>query len=195
MNDPLALLRERLLPQPGHGRHSADRHTPDPVQMLTAKLLLFTGLGTAADAFRNGPAGSRGEAEEITGSEPERGIRRVRPTAWAPALLGAAAAISHAVYAFAPSERTRLATRTFDVAVVSAGLLSLADTLAAARRDGKIPSLGSVSLATAGLLGILIDRSESRHEAERQRLERRASVVERLVPRRQTKFDRLVVHV
>lgn len=110
-------------------------------------------------------------------------------------MLGAAAAVAHAVQAFSPSERTRLASRTFDLAVVGVGLLGLADTLAGARRDGHLPSAGPVALASAGLLGILIDRSEIRHQAERERLERRAQVVERFVPRRKPRLDRIVVHV
>ena len=195
MNDPISLLRERLGHTIPRGRHgpAEELHAADPVQLLTAKLLLFTGIGTALEAWKNGSSGGRhtGDLEAL----PHVRELGARPIAWAPALLGVAAAVAHAVHAFTPTERSRLATRTFDVAVVGAGLLGLADTLASAKRNGELPDMGSVSLASAGLLGILIDRSDSRHEAERLRLQRRADVVERLVPKRSPRLDRVVVHV
>jgi hypothetical protein len=42
---------------------------------------------------------------------------------------------------------------------------------------------------------MLLDHNAAEREAERRRLERRAAVVERLVPRRRPKLDRIVVHV
>jgi hypothetical protein len=161
------------------------------VQILTAKLLLFTGLGTTLEAWKNGSSGWHRDDSEA----PHAYTLAARPVGWAPAVLGTAAAVAHAVHAFTPTERTRLATRTFDVAVVAAGLLGLADALATARRAGELPDVGPVSLASAGLLGILIDRNEGHHQAERARLERRASLVERLVPQRRHRLDRIVVHV
>lgn len=196
MNDPISVLRERL-PQAGRphraGLPRSALQTPDAVQILTAKLLLFTGIGTALEAWDHRSRGSRVSGSE--GDEYDGPAGAVRPAAWAPAVLGAVAAVAHAVHGFAPSERTRLATRTLDVAVVAGGLLGLAETLAAARRDRELPDVGAVSLACAGLLGILIDRTDSRNEAERERLERRARVVDRLVPRRRARLDRIVVHV
>lgn len=191
MNDPLSRLREHF-PEIS-GRVRADReaaaHAPDGVQLLTAKLLLFTGAGAALDALR------QSRETDASGTYPDPTPRAPRPARLAPAIVAAAAAVAHAVQAFDGSERTRLATRTFDLAVVGIGLLSLGDTLAEARRDGRVPSAGPAALASAGLLGILIDRSERRHRTELDRLERRASVVERLVPKRRARLDRVVVHV
>lgn len=192
MNDPLRSLRERL-PDSGkrpRRRADLDARRPDALQMLTAKLLFFTGLGTALEALQHGAPWS-----ERDDGWPHRHTLEARPITWAPAVLGAAAATAHAVHAFTSTERTRLATRTFDVAVVAVGLLGLAETLAAARRDRALPDVASVSLASAGLLGLLIDRSEAQHVEELRRLARRANVVARLVPRRRARLDRIVVHV
>lgn len=195
MNDPIALLRERLS-RPSHRRqneHARETRSPDPLQMLTAELLLFTGLGTVTEAMRDDGRSDPDPYASESGSR--RSMSRMRPVDWGPAVLAGAAAIAHAVHAFTPGERTRLATRTFDVAVVGVGLLSLADRLAGARRGGTMPSPGPLSLASAGLLGVLVDRTETRHDAERQRLEKRSRVVERLVPQRRPRLDRIVVHV
>src|SRR5690606_31957386 len=60
MNDPLSRFREQIPrsldfmgrePLPDEGR------APDPVQMLTAKLLLFTGVGTALESWRSASRG------------------------------------------------------------------------------------------------------------------------------------------
>lgn len=196
MNDPISMLRDRLPHPGGRGRESpppSPSTAPDPVQILTAKLLLFTGIGTALEA--RDQQGRRSAVAAPGNGHPSEAAVDVRLTAWAPAVLGTVAAVAHAVHGFAPTERTRLATRTLDVAVVAGGLLGLGETLAAARRDRALPDVAAVALACAGLLGILIDRTDSRHEAERLRLERRASVVERLVPPRRTRLDRIVVHV
>lgn len=192
MNDPSRSLRERV---PQHGRRPRTRdegegHAPDSLQLLTAKLLLVTGLGTAIETLQHG-AGAR---EGNDGFARPRG-GETRPSTWAPAVLGAAAATAHVVHAFTNTERSRLATRTFDVAVVAVGLLGLAETLASARRDRALPDVSSVSLASAGLLGLLVDRSEAHHMEELRRLARRASVVDRLIPRRRPRVDRIVVHV
>lgn len=195
MNDPLRLLRDRLTRvSPGaFGEASVDRESPDPLQMLTAEILLFTGLGTVAEALHDG------QHSPVDPYAPESGPRgafaRLRPVDWGPALLAAAAAIAHAVHAIAPGERSRLATRTFDLAVVGIGLLGLADTLAGVRRGGRPLSPAPLSLASAALLGILVDRAERQHEDERKRLEKRARIVERLVPKRRPRLDRIVVHV
>lgn len=196
MNDPIVLLRESLshlrLP---HGRAAGadEGHSLDSVQVLTAKLLLFTGLGAALEQWQQRSATARAVVPPSPWDEPPG--PNLRPTTWAPAVLGTAAAVAHALHGFRPTERTQMATRTLDVAVVAAGLLGLAETLAVARRDQEIPGVGAVSLACAGLLGMLIDRTEARHDQERRRLERRASVVERLVPARRPRLDRIVVHV
>jgi hypothetical protein len=98
-------------------------------------------------------------------------------------------------YAFTPSERNRTATRVLDAAAVGAGFAALVAALAIARREAAPPSVSAVALASAGALGILLDRNDREHSAELGRLEKRASVVERLVPRRRTRIDRIVVHV
>lgn len=192
MNDPSRSLRERVRQHDWRPRKRDEHagHAPDSLQLLTAKLLLVTGLGTAIESLQHG-AGARDGNDGWTRLRD----RETRPSTWAPAVLGAAAATAHVVHAFTSTERSRLATRTFDVAVVAVGLLGLAETLASARRDRALPDVTSVSLASAGLLGLLVDHSESHHTEELRRLARRASVVDRLIPRRRARVDHIVVHV
>ena len=194
MNDPILALRDRLL-----RREPTDSEADGSgmgglfgLQVLTGKLLFFTGLATTVDALaamrRSGsgiPLARNGEPVSRAGL----------PAALAPALVGPLAAAAHMTYAFTPSERNRTATRVLDAAVVGAGFAALVAALAIARREGAPPSVSAVALASAGALGILLDRNDREHSAELGRLEKRASVVERLVPRRRTRIDKIVVHV
>lgn len=187
MRDQLEHLREELanrLSSPGES--AADEGPPDGLQLLAAQLLLVTGVGAALDGMRDRP---HDHGFDDAGEGP-----RVALT-WAPAVLGPVAAIAHAAYAFAPTDRNRTATRILDIAVIGGGLLGLAGALAAARDRRAAPSLTSLALASAGALGMLLDHSAADQAAERRRLEKKAAVVERLVPRRRPKLDRIVVHV
>jgi hypothetical protein len=162
------------------------------LQVLTGKLLFFTGLATTVDALaamRRSAPGNR------LARDGQPVARAGLPAALAPALVGPLAAAAHMTYAFTPSERNRTATRVLDAAAVGAGFAALVAALAIARREAAPPSVSAVALASAGALGILLDRNDREHSAELGRLEKRASVVERLVPRRRTRIDRIVVHV
>src|SRR5690606_20396160 len=135
-------------PRAGGGDHDDESRPADAMQMLAAEMLLFTGLGAAAETLRVLPAPGFRNPD----SGPAAVVRRLlesRPIAWAPAILGPLAALAHAAHAVAPTERTRMATRAMDVAVVGAGLLGLTETLAA-RRDGEVPSTSPLALASAG---------------------------------------------
>jgi hypothetical protein len=187
MRDQLEHLREELANRFTSPRNSAaEEDHPDGLQLLAAQLLLVTGIGAALDGMRSGPD-DRGFEDDGEGP-------RVVLT-WAPAVLGPVAAIAHAAYAFSPTDRNRSAMRLLDVAVVGGGLLGLAGALTTARDRRSTPSLSSLALASAGALGMLLDHSAAEQAAERRRLERKAAVVERLVPRRRPKIDRIVVHV
>jgi hypothetical protein len=61
--------------------------------------------------------------------------------------------------------------------------------------SARIPSLAPLAFAAVGVLGMLLDREEEEIDEARDSLERRARVVERLVPKRKAKLDRIVVHV
>lgn len=51
------------------------------------------------------------------------------------------------------------------------------------------------ALAAAGALGLLLKRQERAAAREQERLARRAAIVERLVPKRRARVDRIVIHV
>jgi hypothetical protein len=162
------------------------------LQVLTGKLLFFTGLATTVDALAAMRRSAPGNRLPRDG---QPAARAGLPAALAPALVGPLAAAAHMTYAFTPSERNRTATRVLDAAAVGAGFAALVAALAIARREAAPPSVSAVALASAGALGILLDRNDREHSAELGRLEKRASVVERLVPKRRTRIDRIVVHV
>lgn len=115
------------------------------------------------------------------------------PLSWAPLLIAPLAAWAHVEHARDPGERTALALQLLNSATVAVGgallLYELADSDHSPRR------LGPLSLASAGLLGFALDRQEQEVQRNEDDLRRRARVVERLVPRRKTRFDRVVVHV
>ena len=71
----------------------------------------------------------------------------------------------------------------------------MAEMLVSYQRSRQRPSLAPLLLTAAGLLAMALDRQEHRLAAERTRLEQRARIVERLVPRRRARLDRIVVHV
>lgn len=214
MNDPIFPLRDRLARRvtrrheaedpslrervfrSARRRHQAEEASwsaPDGLQILTGKLLLFTALGTTMEALADIRAGGPSRQDDVFREEAEGDAGM--PVAWAPAVLGPLAAIAHVTVALRPSERNRTATRLLDVAVMGAGLAALAGALGSARRRGSLPSLTSVALASAGALGLLLDRREREHQAEISRLEKRAALVDKLVPRRRPKLDRIVLHV
>lgn len=194
MNRTLASLRDRL---PRRGQHARRKPATEgdaarALQLTMADLLLTTGIGTWLESRRSGRAAAAADSLRIGRW---REARPTRPLTWAPALLGCAGAAAHLVHALTPTARTRMAVRTFDTAAVAAGILAFTDGVASPdHRRSNLP-VASLSLASAGLAGLFLDRAEIQDHAERARLERRARLVERLVPQRRPRFDRLVVHI
>lgn len=166
-----------------------------PLQVLTANLLLVTGIGATLDSLsrsRSGPGGIQADRPlDHEGYTPALGSFA---TAWAPSLLAPLAAAAHLRHTRSPSANTSAATRLLDAAVIGAGVAGLAEALASLRRGGTV-SLTPVALAASGVLGLMLERQERISARERERLERRASLVERLVPKRRPRLDRVVVHV
>lgn len=179
MLQQLRELRGTLLHQDGAPEPAAPEPEPSfaGLRVLTAQLLLATAAGTALDA--------RAASTEET----------PRAATWAPLLLGPLAAAAHLAHAFRPSSATTAATRVVDATVIGLGVAELTVSLLTGRRQSQPPSLAGVALGAAGVLGILLRREEQRVAAEREELERRAAVVERWVPQRRAKLDRVVVHV
>lgn len=128
----------------------------------------------------------------------------------APLVVAPLAGAAHAVLAARPEPRVRTATRVLDgmavgaaVAAVAAGAYAIATGSQDPRRyrrarNTRMSLLGAIAplaFGATGILGLLLEREEREEVAARRRLARRASLMERLVPRRKPKLDRIVVHI
>jgi peptidoglycan/LPS O-acetylase OafA/YrhL len=110
-----------------------------------------------------------------------------------PALIAPLAATAHLAHMSRPSAGSAAVARGLDTAVAAAGIgAALAGLIVGGRSEKR--SLSTLALASAGVLGLVVDRYERENAAERARLRRRASVVERLVPRRRPRLDHVVIH-
>jgi hypothetical protein len=152
------------------------------LRAAAAQLLLAT--GAAATLGRTPP--------------PERdaapGERYSRPIAWAPLVVATVAAAVQIRHARTPSAETARMLRLLNAAAVAVGGTLLAyDILDGSRR--RAGNLGSLGFLSASMLTIALDRHEQAALAAERELRRRAEVVERFVPRRRPKLDRIVVHV
>lgn len=182
----------RLVPRAGGA--SRDDVAFSSLHWATAALSLTAAAsGTAALLSRRGTADGAGAA-----------------AAWAPVALAPVAGTAHLVRALRPGRNSRRIARLVDGTAVGAGIGGALLGAYAARpgrrppvgrsrragsqwRDGA--SLAPLSLGAVGLLGLALDREERRDAGEHARLARRARVVDRLVPRRRPRIDRLVVRV
>lgn len=123
---------------------------------------------------------------------------------WAPLIAAPVAGAAHAARAIWPSQTTRTATDIANGLAIGVGAAGLASSLYSAfsepRAEGadwdeRLPSLAPLAFAAIGVLGLLLDREEEDIVEIRAALERRARIVERLVPKRKPRFDHVVVHV
>lgn len=165
---------------------NTDRSRPREISSLRALAAPFL-LLAAADSTRQ-------QLEQDEGRPPGAPGRIPPALAWGPALVAPVAAAAQLAHSNRPSESTAAATRVLNAASIGIGLATLASSLYTARAT-RVPSLAPLAFAAAGLLGIILDRHERLHEDERRRLARRASVVERLVPKRKRKLDHIVLHI
>lgn len=161
------------MPSSSRHPHHETQTTFEPLRVVAAQLL----LATAADAaLRPGDLPpSRNLATRI------------------PALIAPLAATAHLAHMSRPSATTSAVARGLDTAVAAAGIGATLATLIVGGSAGK-RSLSTLALASAGVLGLVIDRYERENAAERARLTRRASLVDRLVPRRRPRLDHVVIH-
>lgn len=173
-----------LVPRNASRDHEAPASSPE-LRWTAAALALATG----ATATR--PDGART-------------IRRL-PLVLAP-VLGAA----HVVASRTADPRARAAVRALGVVAlgVSAAELVLAASRALSRRDregawrgGHRPArrpmhdlLAPVAFGATGLLTLLLEREE-RRRAQARRDRRPTGIVERILPRRKSRVERIVVHV
>jgi hypothetical protein len=126
----------------------------------------------------------------------------------APLTVAPMAALAHAARAILPGRPSRIAAQIMNGVAVAVGAAGLASSVASAlvtpddafgprrrRIRERIPALAPLAFGVTGLLGAVLDREE-RDETERHaRLERRASIIQRLTRERRPRLDRVVVHV
>lgn len=135
---------------------------------------------------------------------------------WGPLLAAPLAGGAHAARALFPSRTTRIVAQVLNGIAVVVGAAGVASAVHSAinaepgsrafekrsRARERLPSLAPLTFALAGLLGALVDRDERTAAEERdelleelRRTRRRARVLDRLVPERKPRFDRVVLHV
>jgi hypothetical protein len=188
----LEQLRERVQDRWNDMAHNADdqEHGWNALRVVAAELLLLTGVGATLDVLSRTREAQRDRIPGRTGSTPI-------PLAaiWGPALVAPIAAAAHLRQAIRPSEDAERASAVLDVAVIGLGVAELVTSLTGFRSRGRPPSLVPLALASAGVLGLVVAHQERETEREHRRLEQRANLLERLVPQRRPKLDRIVVHV
>jgi hypothetical protein len=129
---------------------------------------------------------------------------------WAPLVAAPLAGAAHVMRALHPSETSRAISRVCDGLAVGVGAAGIASSIYGATREKAIggwpgsrrrtlnelgASLAPLTFGATGILGMILDREEDAEGEEHARLQRRARIVERLVPRRKPKLDRVVVHI
>jgi hypothetical protein len=129
---------------------------------------------------------------------------------WAPLLAAPLAGAAHAARALQPTRATRIAAQFLNGVAIGVGIAGFASSTWAVVEDERLradfgprrkpiskrlPSLAPLAFGAAGMLGILLDREEREDARAHQALERRARVVERLVPKRRPRLDRIVLHI
>lgn len=122
---------------------------------------------------------------------------------WAPLVAAPLASAAHAACALWPNEATRKVTTLMNGLAVGVGAAGIASSVYGVLSEEsdeehwseRVPSLAPLAFAAVGLLGLLLENEEDEVEEMRDRLERRARIVERLVPKRKAKLDRIVVHI
>ncbi len=165
------------------------------LRILVGNLFLATGVNATLQHLRREPRPA--EAAPPFGERPQQTTRYELPAAaaWAPTLLAPLAGAAQVVEALRPSENSLLATRILNGVAVGFGLAGIAESIYSATRGTDRIPLAPLLFGYTGLLGMLLEREENRVAEEREALERRARIVERLVPRRRPRLEKIVVHV
>jgi hypothetical protein len=135
---------------------------------------------------------------------------------WGPLLAAPLAGGAHVARALFPGQATRMAAQVLNGVAVVVGAAGVASAVYGAlttepgdrafesrtRARERLPSLAPLTFALAGLLGALLDRDERTAAEERsavrdelRRTRRRARILDRIVPERKPRFDRVVLHV
>lgn len=151
-----------------------------PLWAVAAQLVLATGAGATLEHL------AETDSSDV-GTVP-KGL------AWAPLLIAPLAAAANLSHAKHPTDRSETAMRFLTGATIGFGAALFAFD-AVTNRDRAARRIAPLAFASAGVLGLLIDREEREIRETEDVLKKRARIVERLIPQRKTKFDRLVVHV
>jgi hypothetical protein len=173
-NDLIPFLRRRP---------DTDRDEPPfaPLRVAAAQMLVASGIGSTVE--RLAPTPDPSDPDPLP----------IRLLGIVPALLGTLGAATQLAQVHAPSPAGRAALRILNGSAIALGsALVVHDLLAESRPPSRLSPL---TLAVGGLLGLLIDHQEAEVDRAGAELRLRASVVDRLVPRRQARVDRIVVHV
>jgi hypothetical protein len=184
---------EKLRPGSSRDKEDADDTREERFRTLrffTAELLVTAGLQASLRFLRERST----PPKEFGVEEPDTSVTR-SVLELAPVVLGPAAAAAQALRAVHPSERAETATRLFDALVIGVGAAGVLESLSrAVRGDGSF-SFNPLLFGYIGVLGLLLDREETELREETEQLRRRASLVERWLPKRRTRIQRIVVHV
>jgi hypothetical protein len=181
--------------------HTVSRHQDSESDDTALRLL--RGVSAAIHAVTGLEAAAGARRGDLL---PPGGMRAV------PALVAPLSMSAHLVHALRPTQRSRALARAADVLAIAAGTVGIASSMLAALEDedqrvmlgrlprrakDRLPSLAPLAFALGGVLGLLLDGEERRQAqqlARLERAERRARVVERLVPKRRGRMDRIVLH-
>jgi hypothetical protein len=162
----------------------------EALRVVAAEMLLVTGISATLDVLARTRDSQR---DRIPGQSGSGDIPLA--AVWGPALIAPIAAAAHLKQSTGASEQASRASQFLDSAIVLMGVAELATSLTGLQRRKRTPSLVPLALASAGLLGLIVAHRERTMADEHSRLEKRARIVERLVPQRRTKVDRIVLHV
>jgi hypothetical protein len=167
------------------------------LRLFSAKLVLSTAVNATLHYLRPPAAPPAREAHHAAPGhrEPPRPHRGPNLAAWVPLLVGSATVATQVRHSLQPSRNTELATRVLSGVVLGLGAAGTAAKLRGAVRGDEPFSFAPLLFGYSGLIHFLLDRQEAEVAMEKAELERRARLVERLVPRRRTRIDRIVVHV
>ncbi len=171
---------------------------------MTAALFLAAGVEAALRAQAQGAPGAPGPRSTRAALASLATALR-DPTLLAPLLTAPLAAGAHATRALSDTRRARVGARVLDVVAAAVAVAGVARSAynALARGRGLPEGMGRsrladvvpLTLGATAALGLILQREEERERQELDRLRHRASIVERLVPRRRAHLDRIVLHI
>jgi len=146
------------------------------VRLVVGQLLVAAGAGATIDALSSrGRSHGGGEDPDLFDPFPEMEDGRPvwsRIADWGALVTGPAAGAAQIAHALYPSPANRTLARVLSAAALAVGTATLADSFRASWEGERPPSLPNLVFASAGLMGLLIDRIEHRVEDAEQAVAR-----------------------